>query len=209
MSLSPGRSSGLSTEPKADGRHWSWRAAGWVQERSPSLAPAVVPPPGGLHRLWVHAELIEEQQQQALAAAGVGGVDGGWHRCRGWCGRALEVLGQEGEQVGVAQARPAAQAVLAAEGLQLGFGEAIELEIRRQQHGGGFGQQVVVALVDALGLAVEVGVEAAGVAGEDAAAAGAPLRDAEPRRTGGRPDDMAERGRYAVVAVVRWLELTR
>lgn len=70
-------------------------------------------------------------------------------------------------------------------------------------------EQVVVALVDALGLAVEVGVEAAGVAGEDAAAAGAPLRDAEPRRTGGRPDDMAERGRYAVVAVVRWLELTR
>jgi hypothetical protein len=59
--------------------------------------------------------------------------------------------------------------VLAAEGLQLGFGEAIELEIRRQQHGGGFGQQVVVALVDALGLAVEVGVEAAGVAGEGAA----------------------------------------
>lgn len=137
-----------------------------MQERSPSLAPAIFPPPGGLHRLWVHAELIEEQQQQALAAAGVGGVDDGWHRCRGWGRCALEVLRQEGEQV-------------------------------------------VVALVDALGLAVEVGVEAAGVAGEDAAAAGAPLRDAEPRRTGGRPDDMAERGRYAVVAVVRWLELTR
>ena len=86
---------------------------------APSLAPAVVPPPGGLHRLWVHAELIEEQQQQPLAAAGVGGVDGGWHRCRGWGGRTLEVLRHEGEQVGTAQARPAAQAVLAAEGLQL------------------------------------------------------------------------------------------
>jgi hypothetical protein len=87
------------------------------------------------------------------------------------------------------------------------------------------GEQVVVALVDALGLAVEVGVEAAGVAGEDAAeglevgaeavadrgatATGAARRDSEPRRTGGRPDAMAERGRYAVVAVVRWLELTR
>ena len=29
--------------------------------------------------------------------------------------------------------------MLTAEGLQLGFGEAIELEIRRQQNGGGFG----------------------------------------------------------------------
>lgn len=165
--------------------------------RSPALA--VVPPPGGLHRLGRHAELIEEQQQQALAAAGVGGVDGDWHRCRGWGGRALEVLRHEGDQVGTAQARPAAQAVLAAEGLQLGFGEVIELEIRRQQNGGGVGQQVVVALVDALGLAVEVGVEAAGVAGEDAAeglevgaeavadrgaaAAAAARRDSEPRRT--------------------------
>jgi hypothetical protein len=43
----------------------------------PSLAPAVFPAPSGLHRLWSHAELIEEQQQQALAATGVGGVDGG------------------------------------------------------------------------------------------------------------------------------------
>ena len=60
-----------------------------MQERSPSLAPAVVPAPCGLHRCW------------------------------GWGGRALEVLRHEGEQVGVAQARPAAEAVLAAEGLQL------------------------------------------------------------------------------------------
>lgn len=36
----------------------------------PILAPAVIPPPGGLHSLRRHAELVEEQQQQALAAAG-------------------------------------------------------------------------------------------------------------------------------------------
>jgi hypothetical protein len=35
----------------------------------PILVPAVIPPPGGLHSLRLHAELIE-QQQQALAAAG-------------------------------------------------------------------------------------------------------------------------------------------
>ena len=62
----------------------------------------------------------------------------------------------------------------------------------------------MVALVDALGLAVEVGVEAAGVAGEDAAeglevgaeavadrgaaAAVAVRRDSEPRRTADSPD---------------------
>ncbi|MFM9089696.1 MAG: hypothetical protein ACKOPT_16480 [Cyanobium sp.] len=34
-----------------------------------------------------HAEVIEEQQQQALAAAGVCGVDGGCERCRCWLRR--------------------------------------------------------------------------------------------------------------------------
>jgi hypothetical protein len=64
-----------------------------------------------------------------------------------------------------------------------------------------------VALVDALGLAVEVGVEA--VADRGATAAGAARRDSEPSRTGGRPVAIAERGRYAVVTVVSWLELTQ
>lgn len=61
-----------------------------------------------------------------------------------------------------------------------------------------------MALVDALGLAVEVGVEPAGVAGEDAAedlevgaeavadrgatAAGAARRESEPRLTAASPD---------------------
>ena len=58
-----------------------------------------------------------------------------------------------------------------------------------------------------MGLAVEVGAEA--VADRGATAAGAARRDSEPRRTGGRPIAMAERGRYAVAAVVSWLELTR
>ena len=58
-----------------------------------------------------------------------------------------------------------------------------------------------------MGLAVEVGAEA--VADRGATAAGAARRDSEPRRTGGRPVAMAERGRYAVAAVVSWLELTR
>ena len=80
----------------------------WRQADPSSRAGAVVPPPGGLHRLGRHAEVIEEHQQEALAAAGVGGVDGGWGE------RALEVLRHEGEQIGLAQARPAAQAMLAA-----------------------------------------------------------------------------------------------
>ena len=78
----------------------------WRQADPSSRAGAVVPPPGGLHRLGRHAEVIEEHQQEALAAAGVGGVDGGWGRCRGWGRRDLEVLRHEGEQVGVSQARP-------------------------------------------------------------------------------------------------------
>jgi len=190
-----------------------------------SAATGVFPPPGGLHRLRRHAEVIEEQQQQALGAAGVCDVQGGRDFCRVWWRRALEVLLHEGEQIGLAQARPAAQAVLTAEGLQLGLGEAVEREIQRQQEAWGCSQQGLVAVVDALSLAVEVGIEAAGVAGEDAAeglevgaeavadrgaaAAGAARRDSEPRKTGGRPVAMAEHGRYAVVAVVRWLELTR
>jgi len=81
------------------------------------LAPAVFPAPGGLHRLGRHDELIEEQQP--LAAAGVGGVDGGWGRCRGWGRGALEVLRHEGEQVGWRRRDQPRRPVLAAEGLQL------------------------------------------------------------------------------------------
>jgi len=78
----------------------------WRQADPSSRAGAVVPPPGGLHRLGRHAGVIEEHQQEALAAAGVGGVDGGCNFCRlvRWC--ALEVLRHEGEQVEVSQARP-------------------------------------------------------------------------------------------------------
>lgn len=73
--------------------------------------------------------------------------------------------------------------------------------------GGAHKDRGLVALVDALGLAVEVGVEA--VADRGATAAGAARRDSEPSRTGGRPVAIAERGRYAVVTVVSWLELTQ
>jgi hypothetical protein len=74
-----------------------------------SYGVAVFNSPGVMHRLRRHPEVIEEPQQQALAAAGVRCVDGccdtgwGWWRC------ALELL-RHGRRAGRGGARATSHA---------------------------------------------------------------------------------------------------
>jgi hypothetical protein len=108
--------------------------------------------------------MVQQQQQQALRAACIAG---GRDALLDW--RGLQMLPHEGKQFGLAKTRPATQLVLTAESLQVGFGELIELEVRDRQQAGALSEEGVVTVVEALGLAVEVGVETAGVAGKEAA----------------------------------------
>jgi hypothetical protein len=204
MSLLPGRSSGKSTEPMACSlatrcrrqalvMACSWLGAralvitptpsarcGWPQSRPRRRPPARRPaPPLGPRR--------------ADRGAAATGARCGWRRWCRWRLGPLPALGRA-RSGGAASRRRAGRGGAGATSRAGGAGG----------RGPAAREQVVVALVDALGLAVEVGVEVAGVAGEDAAeglevgaevgadrgaaAAGAARRDSEPLRTGCSPD---------------------
>ena len=135
--------------------------------------------PGSFHLLLGHSQVAEHQQQEPLGAARIGGCT---HACglslrrplrrllalywRGLqLGRQLQL--HEGQQVIAAQLRPTTKLFLTTEAFQLRDSHRFQVETRRQQESGCFRQQQLLAIVQAMGLALQIVVQTPGVIGED------------------------------------------